>query len=439
VQFNSDVVIDLIIDDACGQSETGSTNFELISTPILVNPIEDVAGNCFELVDLLAIASGGDGELNYEWISDGEVIGTGNLILFNLLPGMDEILLQITDDCGQSETVSIATEYTGSELVVDLGEDIVANCTEVFYVEAQTQGETGDVLFTWEINGEELVGFTTIAEVVMNSSGTISVTASDDCAFEVTDELFVEVFADPIFGEEVIVDLCMADTVEISIITQGGTGLFTYHWPAGIGSSSESFFFNEPQIFTVEVVDVCDQTIAIPVQITFTEPIAGITTQYLGPGLWHFTSEYTCNSCEYYWDFGDGFDAQGINTDHEYDFALDHLLTLTYINEQGCEAQAYYLVESENTLFIPNSFTPNNDGVNDVFSVVALGFSEFYIRIFNRWGELVFESTKEAETWTGNYQNGDHYVPDGTYVYIVHLLDQKKIPQIINGSVTLFR
>jgi gliding motility-associated-like protein len=67
--------------------------------------------------------------------------------------------------------------------------------------------------------------------------------------------------------------------------------------------------------------------------------------------------------------------------------------------------------------FIPNAFTPDDDGLNDVFKVLGPDTDSFLLQIFNRWGQLVFESDNIAEPWMGEHSKGAHYVPDGIYIY----------------------
>src|SRR5438874_7649950 len=55
-------------------------------------------------------------------------------------------------------------------------------------------------------------------------------------------------------------------------------------------------------------------------------------------------------------------------------------------------------------LFIPNAFTPNNDGINDYFGVNGEGLQNFHILIYNRWGQVIFESTNPHATWDGTFK-----------------------------------
>lgn len=66
-------------------------------------------------------------------------------------------------------------------------------------------------------------------------------------------------------------------------------------------------------------------------------------------------------------------------------------------------------------IYIPNAFTPNNDGLNDTFGAIGEGITEFNIQIYNRWGELIFESNDMKTQWDGNYHN--EIAPMGVYVY----------------------
>lgn len=66
-------------------------------------------------------------------------------------------------------------------------------------------------------------------------------------------------------------------------------------------------------------------------------------------------------------------------------------------------------------LYIPNAFTPNSDGLNDTFGAVGEGIIEYNMQIFDRWGNLIFESNDMKVQWDGTYHN--ELVPNGVYVY----------------------
>jgi gliding motility-associated-like protein len=105
----------------------------------------------------------------------------------------------------------------------------------------------------------------------------------------------------------------------------------------------------------------------------------------------------------------------------------------------GCTdtAYGYVLVNGSSEIFIPNAFTPNDDPFNNGFGVTGYGFSDFKIMIFNRWGELLFESSDPDTKWDGTFR-GKPVKPD-VYMYKVIYNDHKGLTKNLYGSVTLLR
>ena len=95
-------------------------------------------------------------------------------------------------------------------------------------------------------------------------------------------------------------------------------------------------------------------------------------------------------------------------------------------------------------LFIPNAFTPDNDGLNDGFLPLGSGYvaESYSFMVFNRWGNLVFKSDNPDEAWIGqdNQRQGTHYVPAGVYSYRVEAQGFHDLsPTVRLGSVTVIR
>lgn len=112
-------------------------------------------------------------------------------------------------------------------------------------------------------------------------------------------------------------------------------------------------------------------------------------------------------------------------------------------NAEGCEALAFVTVTvvtlacEEPFVFIPNAFTPNNDGVNDVFFVRGKNFDELYIAIFNRWGQRVFESNSPDIGWDGTF-HGDQLPPD-VYGYYAEVRCLDGTIFVKKGNLALIR
>ena len=88
-------------------------------------------------------------------------------------------------------------------------------------------------------------------------------------------------------------------------------------------------------------------------------------------------------------------------------------------------------------LYIPNSFTPNSDNKNDVFLPVIDGVQDFNMLIYNRWGELIFESNNISKGWDGRYKGRN--AQEDVYVYVIVAIDYKNEKQHYFGRVTLIR
>ena len=109
-------------------------------------------------------------------------------------------------------------------------------------------------------------------------------------------------------------------------------------------------------------------------------------------------------------------------------------------NTAGCFDTAYseVIIRPEYLFWLPNAFTPNNNGINDVFKPKLIGVHNYDFMIFDRWGELIFETNNSDEGWNGRYQN--KLCSNDVYVYKITFKDDVKndFHQYI-GSVTLVR
>ena len=84
-----------------------------------------------------------------------------------------------------------------------------------------------------------------------------------------------------------------------------------------------------------------------------------------------------------------------------------------------------------------NAFSPNGDGVNDILRVRGLNLLELELKIFDRWGELVFETTDQSIGWDGTFK-GKEVDPD-VYVYHLRVICFDEQENLIKGNITLIR
>ena len=113
---------------------------------------------------------------------------------------------------------------------------------------------------------------------------------------------------------------------------------------------------------------------------------------------------------------------------------------LESVSPEGCIARDSTFIDVFYPVYVPNSFTPNNDGVNDAFFVEGVEARGYRLEIYNRWGELLFYSEDPTEPWIGNrqVQDSDYFVPDGVYPWRLRF-ELRDGPRLVEGTVTLVR
>lgn len=171
----------------------------------------------------------------------------------------------------------------------------------------------------------------------------------------------------------------------------------------------------------------------------FAEP--EITTE-LDP-LIEFTNTST-GATIYQWDFGDGTESQDSLVSYDYNNGVPgtYEACLVALNDNGCSDTVCVtvIINEVFTIYVPNAFTPNSNGVNDEFMPVISGEmpNTYSLRIFNRWGEQIFHSNDKTEGWDGYI--GINPAQEDVYIWKVYVLpndgeDNKEY----FGHVTLFR
>lgn len=105
----------------------------------------------------------------------------------------------------------------------------------------------------------------------------------------------------------------------------------------------------------------------------------------------------------------------------------------------GCDERDSVRVFVRGNLYVPNSFTPDGDGLNDYFKAEGKDIVEFEMKIFNRWGELVFKSDHIDQSWDGSHQSDGYYCQPGIYPYIIIARERYGEYFELKGHVTLLR
>jgi gliding motility-associated-like protein len=132
------------------------------------------------------------------------------------------------------------------------------------------------------------------------------------------------------------------------------------------------------------------------------------------------------------WQWSIGLNGEfGVSNDTNPQFSLPwgiggiYPIQLVVLDSNGCsdQVQGEIVVNALFSLYVPNAFTPNNDGINDALELVSSAIVEgqFEMSIFNRWGQCVYFSKNPDDAWDGSFLGGDYYVEDGVYPYVIRL------------------
>jgi gliding motility-associated-like protein len=124
-----------------------------------------------------------------------------------------------------------------------------------------------------------------------------------------------------------------------------------------------------------------------------------------------------------------------------YNQTTTHYITQYVENDEGCKDSIMVWIDvlPEYIFFAPSSFTPNGDGTNDLFLGKGFGIKKFEMFIFNRWGDLIWETRDLYEGWNGHANLGDREAQQGVYVYLVSIVDIYDVTHEVVGKVVLIR
>jgi gliding motility-associated-like protein len=124
------------------------------------------------------------------------------------------------------------------------------------------------------------------------------------------------------------------------------------------------------------------------------------------------------------WDFGDGNQLIVVgcgDVSNAYVNIGTYQVTQIVVNSNGCADTITYdvIIVPNTSIYVPNAFTPNANGNNDVFFVYGEYVADFHLMVFDRWGNLIFESNDQAKGWDGKANGGKYLAQEDTYVYVV--------------------
>jgi gliding motility-associated-like protein len=146
----------------------------------------------------------------------------------------------------------------------------------------------------------------------------------------------------------------------------------------------------------------------------------------------------------YVWYFGDSTQSTEINPTHMYPGQAGSYTVTLVASNGGCTDSVQLVVTIQDIVlfYVPNAFIPDADGKNDVFIPVfssGIDPEDYHLMIFNRWGELIFETHNTTQGWDGHHK-GQGPVKDDVYVWKIEFKETMSAKrQVLYGHVTLIK
>jgi gliding motility-associated-like protein len=358
-----------------------------------------------------------------QWEYNGQVInGAVSFSIYANMTGSYTALVTAVNGC----TTSLSSSVNVSSMPVAAFIIPAVSCTQNVLIENQSTDATG---YFWSY-GDGNVSTMFESNHNYTSAGTYTVeliATNNNCYDTTTSQIIIDEIPVAEFGR-------LSNCGYAQYFQNSSANALSYTWSFGDGDSA---FITDP----VHIYSVPGQYM-ITLAATSTNGCISVFQREIDiavnvPAVFNFTYD-TCSATatfypsflianSYNWNFDNNDSLSGIlypeyHFDHSGPFTVS-LITNVGFDCMNIDSLTLNIPEiPEETMFLPTAFTPNADGVNDIFRAIGnSGCSEFEIFIYNRWGEMIFESKNIEKGWDGKY-NGNN-VPSDVYCYLIRKND----------------
>ena len=431
------VSLSFVVTDLCGVVESDEFDYNVPPVPIDVDLGADVVVQCIDEVTYNPLPTGGVGAYSYEWFIDGatdsNVPGFSNYFFTDAT-----IRLEISDECGNmvSDEVEVAVPLVA--VSVELPDDIYSNCLVTSDIIPVIAGGAGNLDFSWSDQTGEFATTQSVSLSVFEDTP-VQLTVSDECGNAGSDELIIFIPPAPI-SVQVMSDttICLNDGVMLSGSAQGGIGELILSWDGGPNQSELYVTPTEPTAYRLAVEDECGHfaSATVHVNLDFVQP--NFTSAYLDDDVVGLTNLLP-DSIISFWEFSDGTVSNERNTEHRFNTLDEWIATLHAYSAIGCHNEVSQTFQPTGAIYVPSAFSPNADGINDVWKPVGRDLLSYHVSVFNRYGDIVYETSDMNEFWTGDSKGSDYFVPDGIYSFTLQATDNRYNSFERSGFIQIFR
>ena len=421
---------------------------------IIVSPLPTAAltsnADCYEdsveMFDASTVATGAI--VGWEWMVENGFTGnTQNVSVIFDSASVYSTTLIVTTDMGCTDTITDSLQVQPNPIASFISDSVCLN--ELSNMVDASTVEFGTIV-TWEwiidgLSADTLSATTYTFESDSLQPVTLVVTSSFGCIDTVTQDILIHPLPNSAFSYE---GFCEEDNVLFTDESTINTGqVIAWNWDFGNTESSveqnPSNGFGVAGTFGVTLITTSDygcvdttaQNISISPNPTAEFSMSSNITQVLDPI--YFTDE-SIDASQWEWDFGDTI---GTSTDQNPDYSWNnynqYTVSLIITNDFGCTDTVTHSVTVKQPPKLPLAFSPNGDGLNDIFYVIGGTFVEFRFEIYNNWGKMIFESNDPLIGWDGTHLDIEQ--PLGVYVWIYHVITEDGEEYSEHGDVTIIR
>jgi len=306
-------------------------------------------------------------------------------------------------------------------------------CPQDYVINAVVTGGYATYNYTWSGAPGQTGSSITVAPL---STTNYTVIVTDACGFTATSSTNVTMTGYvPVAVSVADVVICNGADAEVVAVVAGGGGTISYLWNTGETTPSYTTNPVEDTPVYVQVTDSCGFTASDTAIILVDNFAASFNYDHIR----HDTYDFTNTSPEpqtVYWDFGDGTTSIDLDPVHSFAEEGSYTVILTAINKNGCESgdTAEVVSYAPMRVYFPNSFTPNGDGLNDMFGMTGEAYKGYRIVIYSRGGQEIYSGVHyDEKAWDGTV-NGT-LVPRGLYIFKAEVVPPAGMNVKVDGTI----
>ncbi|MGQ3015091.1 MAG: gliding motility-associated C-terminal domain-containing protein, partial [Flavobacteriales bacterium] len=379
---------------------------------VTVNPLPIVdAGPDQTVCAGTSVTLSGSGALTYAWdngVTDGVAFVPGNTLTYTVT-GTDANTCQNTDQVTVTVNAIPPAPAITAAAAYCAGDNILLDATTIpgasYY-----WGNPALFAYTEDLN---------FSNANVAHSGTYSVyVVVSGCTSATTQHTLV---VNPTYARSVQVNICQGSGYTFQGVTYQNAGQY---------------------LVSLTTAQGCDSLITLNINL-MPQPVAGFDmpaqTSVEEPAVQISDASFNATTVQYYISTGDVYNTPDIV--YTFMSAGDYSVTQVVTNGACVDSLTQTItVTPVSMAYIPNSFTPDGDGINDEWKPVISYTGSYTLLIFDRWGELIFESDDVYKGWNGNFRNmPDKPVQQGTYVYKIRYRKYQGDEQELLGHINLLR